>query len=444
MNYEDLLKNYNNEMIKETMELIKIPSVLDESKSTKDMPFGENVDKALKYVGSLGKKLGFEVDYCDGYATELTIGSGDKLIGIFAHADVVPAVGEWTSDPFKPEIRENRLYGRGSSDDKGPLMAALYATKALFDNGLINNYRVRIVVGGDEESGSRCLEHYFHVLNKENPTYGFTPDSDFPLIYGEKAICDFVASININAPFIQKMEGGLVSNAVIDNFDVYMDKDEEFVDYLNKQNIDYIDNNSYISFKGKASHGSIPEFGINAALVAFKCLGDFYNIKELSRLGDYLKDTSGKSFNGYSHSDLLKDTTYCLGIVRFSDGLLKLTVNFRYNELTNPKEMISNFDNFFNTKSTYGEEAKYLLFDPKCDLVKTLLKAYRDETNDFSEPITTGGGTYAKHAPNTVAFGALFPGRISTMHEKDEYMPLEDIYESAVIYAHAIKLLGDL
>ena len=73
------------------------------------------------------------------------------------------------------------------------------------------------------------------------------------------------------------------------------------------------------------------------------------------------------------------------------------------------------------------------------------MKAYRSETHDyFRKPITIGGGTYAKHCENTVAFGALFPGRESTMHQPDEYMPVDDIVKSALIYARAIYLLGNL
>jgi|GEM_PF-6044531 len=100
------------------------------------------------------------------------------------------------------------------------------------------------------------------------------------------------------------------------------------------------------------------------------------------------------------------------------------------------------FDEFFATKSEAREPSPLLLYDPKSTLVKTLLKAYRKETKDKTAPLTTGGGTYAKHAPNTIAFGALFPGRTSTMHEPDELMPLEDFYLSAIIYARAIDLLG--
>ena len=73
------------------------------------------------------------------------------------------------------------------------------------------------------------------------------------------------------------------------------------------------------------------------------------------------------------------------------------------------------------------------------------MEAYRSETNDFKNgPMTIGGGTYAKHCENTVAFGALFPGRESVMHQPDEYMPCDDILKSALIYAKAIYLLGKL
>ena len=107
---------------------------------------------------------------------------------------------------------------------------------------------------------------------------------------------------------------------------------------------------------------------------------------------------------------------------------------------------MNRFDKAYGTKSvTKGEPNRHLLFDPKSPLVQTLLKAYQEESGDYkSEVLTTGGGTYAKHAKNTIAFGALFPGRVSTMHEPNEYMPLEDFYLSAVIYAHAIDLLGKL
>ncbi len=421
-----------------------IPSVYEES-DDKTKPFGKSVDDALKFVGELGERYGFDVDYCDGYATELTIGEGDKLIGIFAHADVVPATGKWSNDPFTPIIKKNKLYARGSSDDKGPLIAAFFAVKALRDNGLLRDYRVRIVVGGDEERGSKCLIHYFDDLKKEAPTYGFTPDSDFPLIYGEKGITDFYTSLDVNLGKIKSIRGGVATNATCDKVKVVMDKDDEFIKFLQDKKINFTIEDDGLTFVGKAVHGSTPELGVNAALIALKEIGDFYHIDNVATLGEKLMDTSGKSFDGYSHSKLLGDTTYCVGIIDYENNKLSFTVNFRYNEKVDPSDFMKKFDAFFKTKSSMKTGvSKVLLYDPKCPLVKTLLKAYRLETNDLSKPLTTGGGTYAKHAPNTVAFGALFPHAVSTMHEPDEYIDLDDFFMSSVIYAHAIKLLGDL
>lgn len=445
MNYKKLIEPYKVDMLDAFRRFVQIPSVYDEKTVTKETPYGKDVDDALTYIARLGERFGFDVDRCDGHATELTIGEGDRLIGIFAHADVVPVTGEWDNPPFRPEIKNGNIYGRGTSDDKGPLIAAFYAVKALKDASLLRGYRVRIVVGGDEERGSSCLEYYFNNLLKESPTYGFTPDSDFPLIYGEKEIFDFWPSLNIEIPHVKSIKGGAATNAVCDKVVVELDDACELKSYLESKNVKFQIDGNKITVLGKACHGSTPELGENAALILLIALGEVYHLDLLSNIGAKLQDTTGKSFGCFVHSDLLKDTTYCVGMISYENNNLTFSVNFRYPENVNSEEIIARFDEEFKTTSKVdGEPSHYLLYDPNSLLVKTLLKAYREETKDMSEPLTTGGGTYAKHAKNTIAFGALFPGRVSTMHEPNEYMPLEDFYLSAAIYAHAIDLLGKI
>ena len=446
MNYKKLLEPYKVDMLDALRRFVQIPSVYDEKTITKEMPYGKGVNDALDYVARLGERFGFDVDKCDGHAVELSIGEGEKLIGIYAHADVVPVSGTWISEPFTPDIRDGNIYGRGTSDDKGPMIAAFYAVKALKDNGLLRNYRVKIVVGGDEERGSSCLEYYFEKLHKEYPTYGFTPDSDFPLIYGEKEIIDFWPPLKIKIPHVKSIEGGVATNAVNDKTTIELDDPTALVEYLKKNNKQFEVNGNKVTVIGKSCHGSNPQEGVNAALISLIALGEIYNVPEIKAIGEGLSETSGKAFNGFAHSDLLKDTTYCVGLISYKDDELKFSVNFRYPENVNYKEYVNRFDKAYGTKSvTKGEPNRHLLFDPKSPLVQTLLKAYQEESGDYkSEVLTTGGGTYAKHAKNTIAFGALFPGRVSTMHEPNEYMPLEDFYLSAVIYAHAIDLLGKL
>lgn len=444
MNYRKLMEPYFNEMELALRRFVNINSIYDESTKTKDKPFGAGVDNALKFVAELGERYGFEVDRCDGYATELTIGEGDRLIGIYAHADVVPISGNWDHDPFDCIVKDGYFYGRGTSDDKGPLIAAFYAVKALKDNGLLRGYKVKIVVGGDEERGSSCLDHYFLDMHKPYPDYGFTPDSDFPLIYGEKGIINFYPVIKVNAPMIKSIKGGVVSNAVCDRTEVVLNEDNKvFVKYLDENKIKYELNGDTIVFIGKSCHGSVPEFGINAGLIALKALGDFYKINEFSLIGEKL-DADGKAFGGYYKTKLLGHTTYCVGLLEFKDNELKLVVNFRHPEGVEPKDFAKKFDDFFHTTSTLSEPSHPLLYDPESKLVQTLLNAYRKETGDMTAPLTTGGGTYAKHAKNTIAFGALFPNTESSMHEPNEKMPKGEFELASIIYARAINDLGNL
>lgn len=110
---------------------------------------------------------------------------GKKLVGIIGHLDVVPSGDGWNSNPFRAKIENGKIYGRGSIDDKGPVIAALYAMKAVKGNLKINS-RVRLILGLNEEKSWECISHYKKV--EEWPTIGFSPDADFPCIYAEKGI----------------------------------------------------------------------------------------------------------------------------------------------------------------------------------------------------------------------------------------------------------------
>lgn len=431
-------------MIEELMKFLSINSVYDESTVSEKAPYGEGVAHALGYVAELGKANGFEVDTCDGHATELTYGDGDKVIGIFAHADVVPATGVWSQDPFNPYVDKGRLYARGSSDDKGPFMAAFYATKALIDCGLLKGYKVRFVVGGDEERGSSCLDYYFNTLKKPQPTYGFTPDADFPVICGEKGINDFFPELKVEIPHVKSIKGGAATNAVCDRVTIDMDDPTEVINYCKENNIAHLVHDNEVTILGKSAHGSTPERGDNAAIKTMSILGNVFGIDSLEKLGTCLLEPTGKLWGGYYYTKLMKNTTYCIGMISYEKGKLNFSVNFRYPENVKPVDFKNKFDEFFKTSSKMGEESKLICYDPKTKLIKTLLKAYRSETFDFRKPLTIGGGTYAKHCENTVAFGALFPGRAYVMHQPDEYMPVKDIFKSMRIYAKAIDALGHL
>lgn len=167
---------------------MRINSVMDETTAGPGKPFGEGVNASLTSLLELGEKEGFTTKNLDGFAGHIEWGEGDDIVGVLCHVDVVPPGDGWTSDPFSADIRNGRIYARGAIDDKGPTMAAFYALKIVKDMNLPLSKRVRIIIGTDEESDWRCVEHYFK--HEEMPTLGFAPDADFPIINAEKGIID--------------------------------------------------------------------------------------------------------------------------------------------------------------------------------------------------------------------------------------------------------------
>ena len=179
-----------DEMIRSLIELIKIPSVIDET--SHERPFGLGIDRALKKTLEICESLGFRTYYDpEGYYGYAEVGQGKDMIGVLGHIDIVSEGDSenWKHKPFEGEIEGGKLFGRGSIDDKGPLIAAIYAVKALIDAEVDFQKRVRIIIGTDEENSWRGICKY--VSKEELPTMGFTPDSNFPVVFAEKGLLQF-------------------------------------------------------------------------------------------------------------------------------------------------------------------------------------------------------------------------------------------------------------
>ncbi|MFA5503428.1 MAG: ECF transporter S component, partial [Bacilli bacterium] len=145
--FKTLTSPYLEEAIEKIGALVAFDSTYDEATVDEQNPYGKKVTAALKAVEKMAMDDGFEVTNYGNKVVEILYGKGEKNVTILAHADVVPASGEWTSDPYKLRRTKTHLYARGVADDKGPFVASYMALKALRESGMITDYQVRLLVG---------------------------------------------------------------------------------------------------------------------------------------------------------------------------------------------------------------------------------------------------------------------------------------------------------
>lgn len=444
IDYEELIKPYKEEALKTLIELLEIPSVLNESNKTAEKPFGLQVDRALEYVATLGEKLGFKVDRCDGYVTELTYGEGKNTFDIYAHVDVVPVKEEnWSGDPFKVRIIDGNIIARGSSDDKGPGLACLFALKTLIDNKMIKGHKIRFLFGGNEESGSLCLDHYFNKMNKEFPTFGISPDADYPVIYGEKSIYAYSATYDVKIPNVQPFSSGDALNIVLAQASCMIEDDkveEQLKKYLSlHSDVKASYDGKTLTFVGRPCHGSTPWFGVSGGLHLLNFLGELYSISTLKEVYKDYVDGKGESFDGNFKDEDFSETSYNVGKIEYKDGKLTIYVNLRFTPRLTPDAVLNNLRTKRNARFELISGGKGFITDKDSKEIQILVNAYREESKDMiTKPLAIGGGTYARESKNSVAFGAQFPNRDYRMHGDDEFFPIDDFYMNMKIYAHAL------
>jgi len=455
------------DLLKDTQELLKIKSVLDDENPTPDAPLGTGVKEALEFLLELGEKDGFTAKNVGNLAGHLEFGQGDEIVGILCHVDVVPEGDGWTSDPFGAEIRDGKIFARGAIDDKGPTMAAYYAMKIVKELGLPLNKRVRMIIGTDEESNWRCVDHYFK--HEEMPAMGFAPDADFPIIYAEKGIADYdlvyKPAGNENAEHdaeVVEFSAGRRYNMVPDFARASLvvkqgqtDLVQRFEDYKKQNELEgkaHVESgNLILELEGVSAHGMEPNNGKNAGLHLANFLSqltlDSNSGKFFQFVSKYLgKDSRGKELGIAYSDDITGDLTINVGKLSYSaKNGGRAGLNMRYpvtTKLENTKEILNSLlqeeglsiENFSNSNPHHVDENDFL--------IQTLKKVYEEQTGEKAELISIGGGTYARSLKSGVAFGPLFPGRPDIAHQKDEYMIIEDLLKATAIYAQAIYELA--
>lgn len=436
-----------DQLIKDLKILCSIPSIYDETTIQEGQPYGQACRNALDAMLTIGRRDGYLTYDEAGYAGHIDIGEGDECFGILGHLDVVPVnpVG-WDSDPFQVDIRDDVLYGRGVADDKGPLLAAYYAAKIIDDLKLPTKMKVRVIFGCDEERGSSCVKHYFE--KNPYPAMGFTPDATFPVVYGEKGMCSFHISGKVEKHGLVAMCAGNRANIVPESCEAVVEGNykqfiESYTTFLKDNHVsgtvEEEGNCAKFILKGKSAHASLPEEGINAAVVLAKYLKTIVNNELIDFILTYLDDYHGQSL-GIDYEGQMGQLTMNLGVLRYRKEECSIDLDLRCPHEIDLNQMAHDVNDIctkHHLQCTYNI-TQPLYVDPHSELISKLHQSYIDVTGDHSQPQAMGGGTYAKSMPNCVAFGCEFAGEDSKMHGNNENMKIDSLLKATEIYVKAI------
>lgn len=457
MNFEKQVNEQKEKIVKTLQELLQIPSVLDEEYQDKisdkvGEPFGPQIRKALEYMLALGKKDGFEVLNDDGFAGVISYKTGNpqESVGILCHLDVVPAGNNWTYPPFAATIVDGKIYARGASDDKGPTIACYYALKLIKEAGIKCKKEIQIILGTDEETGWRGIHHYLN--HYPQPTIGFAPDCDFPLVYGEKGRMSF----DLSAPFdeediVEYIDGGKRYNVVLDcvKAKLNINLEKEFYQYLKKYHLKGSVEDSIYTIEGLAAHAMEPFKGINAGCHMCNFLKPYSSNKMIHFIADYFfEDAFFKRMHLDYHDEEMGPITVNIGILHIAKENTRVTLDSRFPIRYNIENFQKTFDSLLKDNQitiihhTY-KEPHYIC--PNDELVVKLYNAYVKNTGDTEhKPFTVGGGTYAGVLKKGVAYGMLFPNEEELAHQKDEYVAINSLCKAILIYIDAILALGEV
>ena len=425
-----IIENNHDKIIEDVLRLVSIESVRSEGKEM--MPSGEKVNEALLKTLQMGKDYGFKTMNIDGHAGVIEYGDGDEYVAILGHLDVVPTGEGWTKNPLG-EVFEDKIYGRGTMDDKGPMVAALHGLIALKEAKIPLTHKIRLIFGTSEETGGPDIENY--LLHEKQPIAGFTPDAEFPAINAEMGILVIKLSKKIDDAKLTFLHGGEAVNMVPDKAEVRYTENGEV---------------KTLNYQGVSAHGSTPQLGENAISKmikdlskneAFDFLKDTLSVLEYNLTEDLDGHNMGIDFEDEASGKLVLN----LGKIDFKDGMLDTYINIRYPVTFKKEETTNKVQELFEKEGFTVEVTQHdspLYYPKDAELVTKLMKVYSKETGDSREPLAIGGGTYAKMMKNIVAFGPQLPGRPDTIHQLDEYILIEDLMLCTRIYANAMVELA--
>ena len=461
--YKEKIEAYfadkQDQLVADTCRLIRVKSEREAAKP--GMPFGEGPYNALMESKKLCEEAGFFTKNFDNYVISAELNDKPAYLGILAHVDVVSEGSGWTFPPYEGTVQDGRIYGRGSADDKGPAVAALWAMKAAREINPNLSKGCRLIIGSAEETGSEDLEYY---LPKEPaPPVSFSPDAEYPVINiekgGFKPIFGAEWEEDKALPRVTAIHGGTTTNIVTRECDAYVEG-MELADvqavcaaHQEKTGVEFTaaEENGLIHIHtlGVSAHAASPETGKNAQIAMVGMLADLplaesrakNAIADLAEMFPF-GDNHGAALGVNIEDEISGKLTLVFSKLQFSLTGFEAQFDSRC-PICATEENVKNIVVARMDKAGFQIRARGHMSAPhyvpeESPFVQTLLRTYERYTGLKGECLAIGGGTYVHSIEGGVAFGCALPGTDNRMHGADEFAVIDELMVSAKMFTQII------
>lgn len=446
--YKEKIQAIQEDLLQDLASLIEIESYRDLTSKKEGAPFGDGIKQSFVQFGNIAKRLGFLVEDIEGYAMHACTSLDKEYVGVLCHLDVVEAgdVSLWNTPPYSLTIQGDMMYGRGVNDDKGPLLAALYAAYLVNKEHKLS-LPIRIIAGGAEETTWECVTHYFN--KHPQPKMAFLPDGNFPIVNGEKGILQFTISF----PKDKREKTSIIShnemNYVCDTIQMKVAThlwNKVSTLAKTKTQKEY----QILTYEGKRSLSRNPQRGVNAL---WKWAHDMVNSELIDSslypvarfIEKYLaQDLNGDKLGIAYQDEEMGETSICPMGLEEQENQYVLYIDYRYHKSVVIEEVIKRIQTciapYAGTFSIYKEK-RCLFVDQQSPLITSLQAAYEKVMHTPAEVLTKGGASYARCLEVGVAFGATFEGEDPKPHMPNEQMPISSLLKACEIYCEALEKL---
>lgn len=420
---------------------------------------------------------------------EISLGeAAGELIGVHAHADVVPVNPDlWMLedgtklDPFVVTQIGNRMYGRGTEDDKNGIVVSMYAMRVVQDEQLPLLRHFKLLVDTREETGGDAMPYYFE--RNPIPDYNIALDGSYPVIIAEKGYGTVMASFPFRVASgegaqIVELTGGLATNQIPASASVWLTspQSDQLIPRLNQEGGLFAAANGSnfainarqdgarvrLDVLGVSAHSSEPESGINPVSRMFAFINTLadQSLVQANHFTDaalYATENWGMDFLGsqlqigYS-DDFMGPLTASQTFVAIGDEQLRTAVNLRLPIGREPQDLVRELE------GTLGEWARARAVDvnfnisasdpmyrnPEGAWVNALLDIASENLGIPREFGSSAGGTSIHDLPNGVQFGLAMATEKYTGHNANEFKTVDQFLLDLQIATEMFARLGGM